>query len=304
MAGKLTSGMKARAKMASFDDLMSSGQSAVFGVGLDKEKYPVQEINISELKTFKNHPFPVLDDGEMEDLKKSVEEFGVLEPLIVRKSNDGCYEIISGHRRRMACKKAGLIKVPVRVVDLDDDSAITCMVDANFSQRKNIPVSSKAKAYRQKFEALKRKGKVTATYSEMGEVAGESGKTVQRMLRLSLLSDGLLARIDAGKLGVIQGVSLSYLSEADQETVLAVLEEDNISPTKLQAEKIRNYAESKKLTEFMVRVFLTDKKPKKKKIQLGESIINEFIPEEYSEEETLDLIVELLRKWKEEKQDG
>lgn len=304
MSEKLSSGQKARSKVHSFDDLFNTSTDMGFGQSVQNEKYHVEEINLSEMHEFPNHPFPVVDDDEMAELVASIEEHGILQAAVVRKDPSGGYQIISGHRRHMACMKLGYEKMPVVIVEMDDEDATTCMVDANFSQRKEIPISCKVRAYRQKFDAQKKKGKITATYDELGEAAGESGKTVQRMLRLSYLSDELLDLMDVGKLGVVQGVSISYLDEDDQQLVLVAIEDTQVNMNKDQAQKIRELGESKSLNLEVIRMLLTDKKKKERKYTMKSDIISRYFEEDATDDDIEQVIVMLLEKWKEGVRNG
>lgn len=204
-------GSAAKVKLNSFDDLFGTEQPQT---GTEQ----VQEIALSELHEFKGHPFKVLDDEKMQETMESIREHGVLMPGIARPMKDGGYEIIAGHRRRHACELVGLTTMPMFIRDYTDDEATIIMVDSNI-QREDILPSEKAKAYFMKYEAVKHQGKKGKGNSldEVGETAGESAKTVQRYIYLAHLSDALLDMVDKKKIGIVQGVELSFLTEQQQE---------------------------------------------------------------------------------------
>ena len=200
-------GSAAKVKLNSFDDLFGDGQPQA---GIEQ----VQEIALSELHEFKGHPFKVLDDEKMQETVESVREHGVLMPGIARPRAEGGYEIIAGHRRRHACELVGLDTMPMFIRNYTDDEATIIMVDSNI-QREDILPSEKAKAYRMKYEAMKHQGSRAGglTLDELGGAAGESAKTVQRYIWISRLSEPLLDMVDSGKIGIMQAVDISFLSE-------------------------------------------------------------------------------------------
>lgn len=200
-------GSAAKIKLNSYDDLFGSSE-------IQANTDYVQEIPLSELYEFKGHPFKVLDDEKMKETVESIKNYGVLMPGIARKRAEGGYEIIAGHRRKHGCELAGLSTMPMFVRDYSDDEATVIMVDTNI-QRKDILPSEKAKAYSMKYEAMKHQGKKGSGSSldEVGEAAGESGKTVQRYIWLARLSDELLNMVDKKRIGLVQGVDISFLTE-------------------------------------------------------------------------------------------
>ena len=204
-------GSAAKVKLNSFDDLFGTEQPQA---GIEQ----VQEIALSEMHEFKGHPFKVLDDEKMQETVESVREHGVLMPGIARPRAEGGYEIIAGHRRRHACEAVGLETMPMFIRNYTDDEATIIMVDSNI-QREDILPSEKAKAYFMKYEAVKHQGKKGKGNSldEVGETAGESAKTVQRYIYLARLSDALLDMVDKKRIGIVQGVELSFLTEQQQE---------------------------------------------------------------------------------------
>lgn len=283
-------GSAAKIKLNSYEDLFGVTQ-----VPAGTEQ--VQEIPLSELHEFQGHPFKVLDDEKMQETVESIKNYGVLMPGIARPRAGGGYEIIAGHRRKHGCELAGLSTMPVFVRDYSDDEATIIMVDSNI-QREDILPSEKAKAYAMKYEAMKHQGsKGGSTLDEVGEAAGESGKTVQRYVWLARLSDELLDLVDAKKIGISQGVDISFLTGEQQRYVLDILLETGASVSSVQAAKLKEYGKSGELTRAMVRLILTEEKPKERKVTIKGDKISRYFPEEYSNDEIEDVIIRLLEEW-------
>ena len=241
------------------------------------------------------------DVEKMEETAESIRQYGVLVPGIARPREGGGYEIIAGHRRRRGSELAGKTEMPVIVRNYTDDEATIIMVDSNI-QREDILPSEKARAYKMKYEALKHQGKKSGktTLDEVGEAAGENAKKVQRYIWLSRLSEGLLAMVDGKKIGFSQGVDISFLSEEAQLWVQAVIEEKSCNVSMAQSAKIKEYGKSGELTLAMVRLILTEEKPKERKITIKADRISEYFSDSYSNEEIENIIISLLDKWKEE----
>ena len=278
-------------KLSSFDDLFGTQEA---GTGTEQ----VQEIPLCELHEFRGHPFKVVDDEKMQETVESIKNYGVLMPGIARPREEGGYEIIAGHRRRHGCELAGLSTMPMFVRDYTDDEATIIMVDTNI-QREDILPSEKARAYSMKYEAMKHQGKKGAGNSldEVGEAAGESGKTVQRYIWLARLSDELLEMVDKKKIGLVQGVDISFLTEQAQEWVQVIMEETGTNISTVQSAKLKEYGKKGELTMPMVRLILTEEKPKERKVTLKAEKISRYFPEEYSESEIEHVIIELLEEW-------
>lgn len=276
-------------KLSSFDDLFGTQEA-----GTEQ----VQEIPLCELHEFRGHPFKVVDDEKMQETVESIKNYGVLMPGIARPRVEGGYEIIAGHRRRHGCELAGLSTMPMFVRDYTDDEATIIMVDTNI-QREDILPSEKARAYSMKYEAMKHQGKKGAGNSldEVGETAGESGKTVQRYIWLARLSDELLEMVDRKKIGLVQGVDISFLTEQAQEWVQVIMEETGTNISTVQSAKLKEYGKKGELTMPMVRLILTEEKPKERKVTLKAEKISRYFPEEYSESEIEHVIIELLEEW-------
>ncbi len=252
---------------------------------------------LSDLHTFKGHPFRVLDDEKMEETTESISRYGVLVPGLARPRAGGGYEIIAGHRRKRGSEKAGLDTMPVIVRNYTDDEATIIMVDSNI-QREDILPSEKAKAYAMKYKAMKHQGsKGGSTLDEVGEVAGESGKTVQRYVWLARLSDELLGMVDAKKIGIAQGVDISFLTEEQQQYVTVILQETGASVSNVQAEKLKEYGKSGELTLAMVRLILAEEKPKERKVTIKGDKISRYFSEDHSNDDIEGIIIQLLEEW-------
>lgn len=279
-------------KLDSFDDL--------FGSNNTQENLAEQIINVplTNLYTFKDHPFRVADDEKMEETAESIRQYGVLVPGIARPRAGGGYEIIAGHRRKRGSELAGRAEMPVIVRSYTDDEATIIMVDSNI-QREDILPSEKAKAYRMKYEAMKHQGKKSGknTLEEVGEAAGENAKKVQRYIWLSRLSEELLAMVDHKKIGFSQGVDLSFLPEEAQQWVQVILEEQGCTISTAQSAKIKEYGKSGELTLAMVRLILTEEKTKERRVTLKADKISRYFEEECSSEEIEDIIIRLLEEW-------
>ena len=285
-------GSAAKVKLNSFDDLFGTEQPQA---GIEQ----VQEIALSELHEFKGHPFKVLDDEKMQETVESVREHGVLMPGIARPRAEGGYEIIAGHRRRHACEAVGLETMPMFIRNYTDDEATIIMVDSNI-QREDILPSEKAKAYKMKYEAMKHQGKKSGknTLDEVGETAGESAKTVQRYIWISRLSDSLLDMVDAKKIGIMQAVDLSFLSEDAQQWVLVAIQETNVVITTQQSAMLKESDKKGELTFPMVRMMLEKEKTVERKVVIKTERINNYFPATYSREEIENIIYQLLENWK------
>lgn len=285
-------GSAAKVKLNSFDDLFRTEQPQA---GTEQ----VQEIALSELHEFKGHPFKVLDDEKMQETVESVREHGVLMPGIARSRAEGGYEIIAGHRRRHACELVGLETMPMFIRNYTDDEATIIMVDSNI-QREDILPSEKAKAYRMKYDAMKHQGSRTGglTLEELGEAAGESAKTVQRYIWISRLSEPLLDMVDSGKMGIMQAVDISFLSEDAQQWVLVAIQETNVVITTQQSAMLKESDKKGELTFPMVRMMLEKEKTVERKVVIKTERINNYFPATYSREQIENIIYQLLENWK------
>lgn len=293
-SGKKSSAEKI--KLSSFDDLFGSPSNPQ-----DSGVEQVAEIPLADLHPFKNHPFRVLDDEKMEETVESIKQHGVLMPGIARPRTEGGYEIIAGHRRKRGSELAGKNTMPVFIRNYSDDESTIIMVDTNI-QREDILPSEKAKAYKMKFEAMKHQGSKSTfgknTFDEIGETAGESGKTVQRYIWLSRLTDTLLDMVDTKKLGIVQGVDISFLSPETQEWVQDFIEEQGIAVNGAQSAKLKEYGKKSELTKAMVELILAEKKAKERKVTIKADKISQYFTGDYSDEEIENIIYELLEDWR------
>ncbi len=282
-------GSASKVRLNSFDDL--------FGCAGNTSGEQIIYAKLADLHTFKGHPFHVLDDEKMEETTESIDKYGVLVPGIVRPREEGGYEIIAGHRRKRGSEKAGLDTMPVIVRNYTDDEATIIMVDSNI-QREDILPSEKAKAYAMKYEAMKHQGsKGGSTLDEVGEAARESGKTVQRYVWLARLSDELLGMVDTKRIGIAQGVDISFLSAEQQQYVTVILQETGASVSNAQAAKLKEYGKSGELTLAMVRLILVEEKQKERKVIIKGDKISRYFSEDYSNDDIEGIIIHLLEEW-------
>ena len=264
-------------------------------------------VDIGQLKPYAEQPFKVLMDNSMDELCTSISQNGVLSPIIVRPHTDGGYEILSGHRRVKACELLEIKEVPVLVKNLDDDAAAILLVDSNL-QRENILPSEKAFAYKLKLEALKHQGKsMDLTFRQfvgkyesadiIGAQTGESGRQIQRYIRLTELIDPLLDMVDKGEMAISAGVELSYLGSKHQAEIYKIADREQTAPSIAQSAKLRKTAEEGKLDEKLIELILTADKEEKLKITLGEDKIKKYFPKNYSKEQIEETVLKLIKDW-------
>ena len=267
----------------------------------------IKPVPISELKPFEQQPFKVLLDESMDELVDSIKQSGVLTPIIARPHKDGGYEILSGHRRVKACELAGITEIPVVVKNLDDDTATILLVDSNL-QREHILPSEKAFAYQMKLEAMKRQGKRTDLTSRqiggklesaeiLGQDTGESGRQIQRYIRLTNLIDPILQMVDDNQIAMNAAVELSYLGSKEQAAVMQSIEKEDTSPSIAQAKKIRKFHQDGKLNEAVIDSIMMEQKPETIKITLGEDKLKKYFPKSYTKAKMEEIILKLLDKW-------
>ncbi|MDO4974595.1 MAG: ParB/RepB/Spo0J family partition protein [Eubacteriales bacterium] len=235
--------------LSGYDELFMTEQERA-----DTRKPKVDELLLSELTPFKNHPFKVKNDAEMAELMKSIADSGVLSPALARPKEGGGYELISGHRRLAACKALGMDTMPVIVRKLTDEEAVITMVDSNL-QREHILPSEKAFAYKMKLDALKHQGKSSAQVAQklsveiVGEAAGESKDQVRRYIRLTNLIPEILQMVDDGKIALTPAVELSYLQPSEQKMLFSIMDCDEVTPSLSQAQRLRRMSENQTLTD-------------------------------------------------------
>ena len=289
--------------LTSYDDLFSTDESRA---DIDREK--VMEIPLSELFSFKDHPFRVKDDDKMQETAESIKEYGVLVPALARPRVDGGYELIAGHRRKRGCELAGLDTMPVIVRDMDDDAAVIVMVDSNI-QRESLLPSERAFAYKMKLEAIKHQGAKTDITSRqlvgkleaadiVGRDAGESGRQVQRYIRLTNLIPEILEMVDNKKIALNPAVELSYLKPAEQTMLLDAMDCEQTTPSLSQAQRLKRFSQEGKLTEeSMLAIMSEEKKSDIDRISLPRDTIKKYFPKDYTPKQMEDQIIDLLKKW-------
>ena len=292
-------GLSNRIKLSSYDDMFSAENDGNATSEAKIVEGQIVEIPLSELHTFENHPFRVVDDENMEEMVESVKEYGVLVPAIARPRAEGGYELISGHRRKHASELAGKDTMPVIVRDCDNDEAAVIMVDANI-QREDILVSERAKAYQMKYEAMKHQGKAQGnSLQEMSEKAGESMKTIQRLICIASLDEKLLVMVDEKKLGLRQGVDLSFIPQEQQRIVYEVISEMGVSLSQEQSARIKESSRKGYLNADFLKDYLSEKKPKPRKVVFNQKKLDNYFTPDMSNEDIEELIVKLLDEWKE-----
>ena len=291
------------------DDIFSTEESRQ-----EQQREQVQQIPIGELFPFKNHPFKVLDDESMQRTVESVEQYGVLSPLIARPRPEGGYEIISGHRRQHAAQLAGLDALPVIVRQMDDDAAVLLMVDSNL-QRENILPSERAFAYKMKLEAIKNQGarsdltsgqivqKSKLSIERVAEDAGEGYKTVQRFIRLTNLIPELLDMVDEKKIAFNPAVELSYLDESQQRDFLEAMNDTQNAPSLSQAQRLKKLAlEGHFSYDAAFAVMGEAKKDELDKVVIKNETLRKYFPRSYTPKQMEDTIIKLLEQWQHKRQ--
>ena len=290
------------------DDIFSTEESRQ-----EQQREQVQQIPIGELFPFKNHPFKVLDDESMQRTVESVEQYGVLSPLIARPRPEGGYEIISGHRRQHAAQLAGLDTLPVIVRNMDDDSAVLLMVDSNL-QRENILPSERAFAYKMKLEALKNQGaRSDLTSDQVGQKlwsveqvasdAGESKTQIQRFIRLTNLVPELLDMVDEKKIAFNPAVELSYLDESQQRDFLEAMEDTQNAPSLSQAQQLKKMAQQGEFSyEKAFDVMGQEKKSEKDTVTIKNETLRKYFPRSYTPKQMEEKIIQLLDAWQKKQQ--
>lgn len=290
------------------DDIFSTEESRQ-----EQQREQVQQIPIGELFPFKNHPFKVLDDESMQRTVESVEQYGVLSPLIARPRPEGGYEIISGHRRQHAAQLAGLETLPVIVRQMDDDAAVLLMVDSNL-QRENILPSERAFAYKMKLEALKNQGArsdLTSTQlvsklrsnEQLGAENNQSRETVRRFIRLTNLVPELLDMVDEKKIAFNPAVELSYLDEAQQRDFLETMEDTQNTPSLSQAQRLKKLAQEGHFSyDVAFAVMGEEKKDELDKVVIKNDTLRKYFPRSYTPKQMEDTIIKLLEQWQRKQQ--
>lgn len=293
--------------LTSYDDIFETDESRA-----ESQLERVQNISISELVPFKDHPFKVVDDEAMLRTTESIAQYGVLTPLIARPLEGGGYEIISGHRRAHAAEMAGLTEVPVLVRQMDDDAATVLMVDSNL-QRENILPSERAYAYKMKLEAMKHQGsRSDLTSCQVGtklrsdqlvaENTGDSARTVQRYIRLTNLIPELLEMVDQKQISFNPAVELSYLAPEEQEIFMQAMDEVQASPSLSQAQRLKKLAQEGDFTMDAAKEIMNEvKKGDLERVTFRNEQLRKYFPRSYTTQQMQDTIIKLLDQWQKKK---
>ena len=298
-------------KLASVDDIFSTEESRA-----DDQRERVQEIPLSELHPFKNHPFKVKDDEAMMDTAESIKQYGVLVPAIARPDPEGGYELVAGHRRHRASELAEQETMPVIVRDLDDDAATIIMVDSNL-QRESLLPSERAFAYKMKLEAMKHQGeRVDLTCSQVGnklggkkssevlaEQVGQSKNQIFRFIRLTELIPPLLDMVDEKKIAFNPAYELSFLKPKEQEMLIEAMDYTQATPSLSQAQRLKKFSQDGKLSEDVMDAIMSEeKKGEWDRVTLDSQTLRKYFPKSYTPQRMQETIIKLLEQWQKKRQ--
>ncbi|MBQ6407419.1 MAG: ParB/RepB/Spo0J family partition protein [Butyrivibrio sp.] len=296
-------------QLTSYDDIFGGSAAPALQEQEETGGEQVKDIPLSELHPFKDHPFKILDDEAMDKTVESIKEFGVLTPAIVRPRDEGGYEIVSGHRRCHASEIAGKETIPCIVRDLDDDSAIILMVDANL-QRESLLPSEIAKAFKMKLDAMKRKagrpsrenvsqiGTHLRSDQIMAEETGVSRNQIQRYIRLNNLLPEILDMVDDKQIGVNPAVELSFLDESQQRQLLEAMDFAQSTPSLAQAQRIKKQALDEGITQEDMNVIMSEeKKSDVDRVTIKNDVLRKYFPKSYTPKQMEETIVKLLEQW-------
>ena len=304
--------MKSSAKkieLASVDDLFSTEEGRQ-----DAKLEKIQEIPLSELHPFRNHPFKVKDDEAMMETADSIKQYGVLVPAIARPDPEGGYELVAGHRRRRASELAEKETMPVIIRDLDDDAATIIMVDSNL-QRESLLPSERAFAYKMKLEAVKHQGartdltsrqvgeKSQTSIQKVADQAGESQRQVQRYIRLTELIPELMDMVDEKKIALNPAYELSFLKKEAQVDLLDAMDSEQATPSLSQAQRLKKYSQEGHLTLDMMRVIMgEEKKSDLDRVTFTSDTLRKYFPKSYTPQRMQETIIKLLEAWQKKRQ--
>ena len=298
----------ANVSLSSYDEIFSTEETRS-QENLEK----IQNLPLAELHPFQNHPFKVVDDEAMQRTVESVARYGVLAPTIARPRPEGGYEIISGHRRLHAAELAGLKTIPVIVRNMDDDAAVSAMVDANL-QRETILPSERAFAYKMKLEAMKHQGQRTdltssqlgmklQTMDIVGQATGDSRNQVHRYIRLTELIPELLDMVDQKQLSFNPAVELSYLSQPEQRELLDAMDYAQSTPSLSQAQRLKKLSQEGTLDLTTMRTIMSEiKKPELGNVTLKDATLRKYFPRSYTPRQMQETIIKLLEQWQKRRQ--
>lgn len=294
--------------LTSYDEIFQTEETRI-----EASQEKVIDIPLTQLHPFKNHPFKVTDDESMLETAESITKHGVLVPVIARPREEGGYELISGHRRKRASELAGKETLPSIVRNLDDDAATIIMVDSNI-QRENILPSERAFAYKLKLDAIRRQAGRPSNNSRqvvgnlesadiVGKDAGESGRQVQRYIRLTELVPELLDMVDAKKIAFNPAVELSYLMPHEQVQLIEAMDMEQATPSLSQAQRLKKYSQDGKLTfDVMTAIMSEDKKGELDKVTLTGEKLKKYFPKSYTPQQMEETIIKLLEGWSRKRQ--
>ena len=290
-------------KISSYDDLFSPTAADTFDDGTPAK------VTLDKLIPFPQHPFKLYQDERMQEMVASVRANGILTPILVRPTKDNkSYEIISGHNRVEAARQAGLEEMPAIIRQMDDETAIVAMIDSNLRQREQLFPSEKAFAYKMKLEAIKRQGERTDLTSRqvvgksenadaIGEAVGESGRQIQRYIRLTELIPELLDYVDQGKLAFNPAVAISYISPELQADLFDVMNIYACSPSLAQADRMKKLSQEESLDISAINAILSEPKPQQKQIVFKSDQVEKYFPKDTSPEQIQETIIRLLEVW-------
>ena len=269
----------------------------------------VMDIQMDKLVGFRNHPFQVKDDETLNALCESIRDYGVLSPLLARPTTDGNYEIVSGHRRKAAAMKLGLEKLPVLVREMTNDEAVILMVDSNI-QRENLLPSEKAYAYKMKLEAMKRRGsRNDLTCGQVGHKSrdsiseSESGRTIQRYIRLTYLQKPILDLVDEGRIAFSPAVELSYLTKLEQAELWDIMQSEDCTPSLSQAVRMKKLSKIAQLTpELIFDIMSEEKANQKERVRIDVSQLRKYFPKSYTTAQMEKSILRMLEEQHKRKQ--
>ena len=299
-------------ELASVDDLFSTEEERQ-----DARMEKIQEIPLSELHPFRDHPFKVKDDDAMMETAESVRQYGVLVPAIARPDPEGGYELVAGHRRHRASQLAGKETMPVIVRDLDDDAATIIMVDSNL-QRESLLPSERAFAYKMKLEAMKRQGaRLDLTCGQLGHKlnpgqksrdllaaqAGDSARNVQRYIRLTELIPQLLDMVDERKIAFNPAYELSFLRKEEQVQLLDAMDSEQATPSLSQAQRLKKFSQEGELSPTVMRAIMSEeKKSEIDKVSFTADSLRRYFPKSYTPQRMQETIIKLLEQWQKRRQ--
>ena len=293
------SAQKINLKLPGYADLFSTEEGRA-----DALKPKVEEIPLDKITEFPSHPFKVLQNDEMARMTESIRSFGVLVPALARSKEDGSFEVVSGHRRLAACRALHMETMPVIIREMTDDEAVITMVDANL-QREHILPSEKAFAYKMKLEALKHQGKATSRQvvgklesADFISSDNESGRQVQRYIRLTHLTPELLQQVDDGIIAFNPAVELSYLTEEEQQSLLDAITQLDCAPSHAQSIRLKKLSQDGMLSADKINELLSEPKPnQQEQYKFKRDEIRKYFPHSFSDKQVYDTVLKLLEQW-------